>query len=141
MFAIASDDVSEVRRVLENGEANPNDTVGPQSALQFALTNDQLTNKLDIVKTLLAFGADPSHLKAQPGVGNGSRSGSRAGNRRELEESGHGEKKGEERSSGGGSGEAGAQEDVAKTLMDEMDPATRWVALTSHRSIRLITSC
>ncbi|TEB39625.1 hypothetical protein FA13DRAFT_1750971 [Coprinellus micaceus] len=91
MFAIASDDVSEVPA------SNPNDTVGPQSALQFALTNDQLTNKLDIVKTLLAFGADPSHLKAQPAVGNGSRSGSRAGNR-----------------------------NVAKTLMDEMDPATRY---------------
>jgi hypothetical protein len=128
MFAIASDDVSEVRRVLENGEANPNDTVGPQSALQFALTNDQLTNKLDIVKTLLAFGADPSHLKAQPAVGNGSRSGSRAGNRSELEGGGYGEKKGGQGSSGeGASGEVGAQEDVAKTLMDEMDPATRWI--------------
>ena len=63
MFAIASDDVSQVQAVLESGEANPNDQVGPQSALKFALTNDQLTNRLDIVKTLLAYGADPAGLK------------------------------------------------------------------------------
>lgn len=63
MFAIASDDVSQVQRVLESGEANPNDQVGPQSALKFALTNDQLTNRLEIVKTLLAYGADPAGLK------------------------------------------------------------------------------
>lgn len=63
MFAIASDDVSQVQRVLESGEANPNDQVGPQSALGFALTNDQLTNRLEIVKTLLAYGADPAGLK------------------------------------------------------------------------------
>ena len=63
MFAIASDDVSRVRRVLESGEADPNDQVGPQSALKFALTNEQLTNRLDIVKTLLAYGADPAGLK------------------------------------------------------------------------------
>jgi hypothetical protein len=63
MFAIASDDVSQVQRVLESGEANPNDQVGPQSALKFALTSDQLTNRLEIVKTLLAYGADPAGLK------------------------------------------------------------------------------
>ena len=63
MFAIASDDVSQVRRVLESGEAKPNDQVGPQSALKFALTNDQLTNRLEIVKTLLAYGADPAGLE------------------------------------------------------------------------------
>lgn len=62
MFAIASDDVEEVRRVLESGEAGPNDPVGPQSALSFALSNDQLKNKLEIVKTLLAYGADPTGL-------------------------------------------------------------------------------
>lgn len=60
MFAIASDNVEEVERVLNHGEAGPNDQVGPQSALEFALTNDQLTNKMEIVKTLLAYGADPS---------------------------------------------------------------------------------
>ncbi|KAF5386887.1 hypothetical protein D9615_001549 [Tricholomella constricta] len=59
MFAIASDDVRQVRQVLESGDAGPNDAVGPQSALAFALTNDQLNNKMEIVKTLLAFGADP----------------------------------------------------------------------------------
>ncbi|KAG6817779.1 hypothetical protein H0H87_003187 [Tephrocybe sp. NHM501043] len=59
IFAIASDDVKQVRQVLESGDASPNDAVGPQSALAFALTNDQLTHKMEIVKTLLAFGADP----------------------------------------------------------------------------------
>jgi len=63
MFAIASDDVSQVQRVLDNGEANPNDQVGPHSALKFALTSDQLTNRLEIVKTLLAYGADPAGLR------------------------------------------------------------------------------
>lgn len=66
MFAIASDDVEQVRRVLEGGDAGPNDTVGPQSALAFTLTNDQLQNKMEIVKTLLAFGADPAVLKTEP---------------------------------------------------------------------------
>jgi len=69
MFAIASDDVSEVRRVLDSGEANPNDQVGPQSALKFALTNEQLTNRLEIVKTLLAYGADPAGLRGPPSGG------------------------------------------------------------------------
>jgi len=64
MFAIASDNVDEVRQVLESGDANPNDSVGPQSALAFTLTNDKLANKLDIVKTLLAYGADPSVTKS-----------------------------------------------------------------------------
>lgn len=63
LFAIASDDVKQVRKVLENGDAGPNDSVGPQSALAFTLTNDQLSNKLEIVKALLAYGADPNHLK------------------------------------------------------------------------------
>jgi len=63
MFAIASDDVNQVRRVLESGDAGPNDAVGPQSALAFTLTNDKLSKKLEIVKTLLAFGADPKVAK------------------------------------------------------------------------------
>ena len=63
MFAIASDDVEQVRQVLESGEANPNDSFGPQSALAFTLTNDKLTKKLDIVKTLLSYGADPATAK------------------------------------------------------------------------------
>jgi len=62
MFAIASDDVEQVKRVLESG-MNPNEEVGPQSALEFALTNDGLVNKLEIVKTLLAYGADPAPVK------------------------------------------------------------------------------
>ncbi|KAL1678646.1 hypothetical protein EV122DRAFT_264566 [Schizophyllum commune] len=66
MFAIASDDVDEVRRVLESGEAGPNDAVGPQSALAFTLSNDQLQNKLGIVKALLEHGADPAGLTATP---------------------------------------------------------------------------
>lgn len=63
LFAIASDDVDQVRQVLENGEAGPNDSVGPQSALAFTLTNDKLAHKQEIVKTLLAYGANPSALR------------------------------------------------------------------------------
>ncbi|KAI0062355.1 P-loop containing nucleoside triphosphate hydrolase protein [Artomyces pyxidatus] len=63
MFAIASDDPSEVRRVLDRGDVSPNETVGPQSALAFALTNERLVRKMDIVKTLLAYGADPAALR------------------------------------------------------------------------------
>jgi hypothetical protein len=66
MFAIASDDVEQVRQVLESGEADPNDNFGPQSALAFALTNDKLTKKLDIVKTLLSYGANPISTKIVP---------------------------------------------------------------------------
>lgn len=62
MFAIASDDVEEVRRVLESGEAGPNDQLGPQSALAFTLTNDRLMHKMEIVKELLAYGANPASL-------------------------------------------------------------------------------
>jgi hypothetical protein len=64
MFAIASDDVNQVRQVLESGDAGPNEAVGPQSALAFTLTNDKLSNKLEIVKTLLAYGADPKVAKS-----------------------------------------------------------------------------
>ena len=62
MFAIASDNPEEVERVLASGEAQPNDVIGPQSALEFALTNEALHNRTEIVKTLLAYGADPSVL-------------------------------------------------------------------------------
>ncbi|TFK61003.1 P-loop containing nucleoside triphosphate hydrolase protein [Pluteus cervinus] len=67
MFAIASDDVDQVKQVLESGDAGPNDTVGPQSALEFVLTNDRLTNKMEIVKTLLAYGADPAPIVKKMG--------------------------------------------------------------------------
>ena len=63
IFAIASDDPKSVRQVLELGHANPNESMGPQSALAFALTNERLTHKLDIVKVLLAYGADPAALR------------------------------------------------------------------------------
>ncbi|EGN95763.1 hypothetical protein SERLA73DRAFT_113458 [Serpula lacrymans var. lacrymans S7.3] len=63
MFAIASDDVEQVRQVLESGDAGPNDQVGPQSALAFTLTNDRIINKVDIIKALLSYGADPGALK------------------------------------------------------------------------------
>jgi len=65
MFAIASDDVTEVKRVLESGDAGPSDKVGPQTALEFALTNEHLQHKVEIVKTLLAYGADPRDVKQQ----------------------------------------------------------------------------
>ncbi|KAF8624122.1 hypothetical protein AX15_006031 [Amanita polypyramis BW_CC] len=64
-FAIASDNVDEVRKVLESGEAGPNETIGPQSALEFSMTNDQLTHKMEIVKLLLAHGANPSVARNQ----------------------------------------------------------------------------
>ena len=63
MFAIASDDVEQVKQVLQSGEVNPNEAVGPHSALAFTLTNDKLTNKLEIVKALLAYGADPESVR------------------------------------------------------------------------------
>lgn len=72
LFAIASDSVDEVRKVLESGEAGPNDDVGPQSALAFALTANSLKHKTDIVKVLLAHGANPSSLRAPQGPGSGS---------------------------------------------------------------------
>lgn len=71
LFAIASDNVDEVRRVLESGEAGPNDDVGPQSALAFALTANNLKHKTDIVKLLLAHGANPSSLRSSSGHGAG----------------------------------------------------------------------
>jgi hypothetical protein len=63
MFAIASDDVKSVHHALEHGHADPNESMGPQSALAFALTNERLAHKLDIVKALLAHGADPMALR------------------------------------------------------------------------------
>lgn len=65
-FAIASDNVNEVRRVLTSGEADPNDQVGPHSALQFTLENRELKNRLTIVKELLAFGADAGSIQQDP---------------------------------------------------------------------------
>ncbi|KAF9010302.1 P-loop containing nucleoside triphosphate hydrolase protein [Hymenopellis radicata] len=67
MFAIASDDVEQVRKVLASGDAGPNDAMGPQSALAFTLTNDQLSQKLDIVKVLLEYGADITTLQKELG--------------------------------------------------------------------------
>jgi hypothetical protein len=63
MFAIASDNAKSVHDVLEHDHADPNEPIGPQSALAFALTNERLSQKLDIVKTLLAHGADPGALR------------------------------------------------------------------------------
>ncbi|KAI0306690.1 P-loop containing nucleoside triphosphate hydrolase protein [Multifurca ochricompacta] len=63
MFSIASDSAKSVRYVLEHDHADPNESIGPQSALAFALTNEHLTQKLEIVKALLAHGADPASLR------------------------------------------------------------------------------
>jgi hypothetical protein len=84
--------------------------------LQFALTNDQLTNKLDIVKTLLAFGADPKQLKNQPQQQRGASSSSQEQEGAEAKEASAGE---------GGSVEAKTQQ--TSSLMEGMDPATRYV--------------
>ncbi|KAF6763742.1 hypothetical protein DFP72DRAFT_986545 [Ephemerocybe angulata] len=59
MFAIASDDVAQRGREPELIR------LGRRVRCSSHLTNDQLTNKLEIVKTLLAFGADPSHLAGE----------------------------------------------------------------------------
>ena len=63
LFALASDNLEEVRRVLESGEANINDDAAPQSALAFTIANNQLKNKMQMVKLLLAYGADTSVLR------------------------------------------------------------------------------
>ncbi|KAI9466082.1 P-loop containing nucleoside triphosphate hydrolase protein [Lactarius psammicola] len=63
IFAIASDNADSVRHVLEHSHADPNESIGPQSALAFALTNEALAHKLDIVKALLAHGANPAALR------------------------------------------------------------------------------
>jgi hypothetical protein len=51
-----------VSKLLNSGQADANDTAGPFDlpALIFSLSNDQLVNKTEIVKTLLGHGADPS---------------------------------------------------------------------------------
>ncbi|KAG1890803.1 P-loop containing nucleoside triphosphate hydrolase protein [Suillus subluteus] len=100
LFAIASDDVNEVRQVLESGEAGPNDQVGPQSALAFTLTNDKLSHKNEIVKALLAYGADPSALRNP-----------------ELNPSA-------QASSEGSEGVSGSHSQPGETTPEGMDPAT-----------------
>ncbi|KAG1827535.1 P-loop containing nucleoside triphosphate hydrolase protein [Suillus subaureus] len=102
LFAIASDDVNEVRQVLESGEAGPNDQVGPQSALAFTLTNDKLSHKNEIVKALLAYGADPSALRNP-----------------ELNPSA-------QVSSEGSEGVSGSHSQPGETMPEGMDPATRY---------------
>ncbi|OAX41570.1 P-loop containing nucleoside triphosphate hydrolase protein [Rhizopogon vinicolor AM-OR11-026] len=99
LFAIASDDVNQVRQVLESGDAGPNDQVGPQSALAFTLTNDQLSHKNEIVKALLAYGADPSALR-NPGLNPSPE--------------------------GGEISESGSHSQPAETTPEGMDPATRY---------------
>lgn len=99
MFAIASDNVDEVKQVLNNGEADPNEAVGPQSALLFALTNDKLENRLNIVKTLLAYGADPSIAKQTV-----------------VPQSVPEEQ---------GNSQSSEQNEPSRSLLDEIDPATR----------------
>ncbi|KAF9518501.1 hypothetical protein BS47DRAFT_1482562 [Hydnum rufescens UP504] len=61
-FALASDSPKQVSKLLNSGQADANDTAGPFDlpALIFSLSNDQLVNKTEIVKTLLGHGADPS---------------------------------------------------------------------------------
>lgn len=64
LFAIASDDAEEVQKALQEegpGSLDVNDAIGPndQSAMAFMLMNDQLKNKLPILKVLLGHGANP----------------------------------------------------------------------------------
>lgn len=104
IFAIASDDVDQVRQALTHGDTNPNERLGPQSALAFTITNDALENKLSIVKTLLAHGADPKGLEQEV-----QKSGSRRGSRDESYDS---------------SASAAAASADASGL-EQLDPATR----------------
>jgi hypothetical protein len=62
LFAIAADDPAAVRSVLDGG-ADANASVGPQSALAFAVANPSLERRADIVRTLLAYGADVGALE------------------------------------------------------------------------------
>ncbi|KAH7107513.1 hypothetical protein BKA62DRAFT_825003 [Auriculariales sp. MPI-PUGE-AT-0066] len=64
-FAIASDDNDRVAQSLrEDTTITPDLRLGPQEtpALEFAITNPALSNKLSIVKSLLEHGADPNVL-------------------------------------------------------------------------------
>lgn len=111
MFAIASDDVEQVKQALENGDSGPNDTVGPQSALEFVLTNDKLTKKMEIVKTLLAYGADPAPIV-----------------KRMEEVAQHGEAEGAvpSASQSARGTPSSLPLSVVRDLVDELDPATRY---------------
>ena len=70
-FAIAASQPEEVARLLQTGEANANETVGPEDmrALEFAVESlkdgneGDLSKKEEIVTTLLSYGADPSAVK------------------------------------------------------------------------------
>ncbi|KAF7440261.1 hypothetical protein PC9H_000605 [Pleurotus ostreatus] len=104
IFAIASDDVDQVRQALTHGDTNPNERLGPQSALAFTVTNDALENKLSIVKTLLAHGADPRGLEQEV-----QKTGSRRGSRDETYES---------------SASTTASADTSG--LEQLDPATRY---------------
>ncbi|CAE6540386.1 unnamed protein product [Rhizoctonia solani] len=63
-FAIAKNSAQEVERLLQDGEVKPNDKAGPEDlpALAFTLANEQLSDKTQIVKSLLSHGADPSSV-------------------------------------------------------------------------------
>ncbi|KAA1469228.1 P-loop containing nucleoside triphosphate hydrolase protein [Dentipellis sp. KUC8613] len=102
LFAIASDDVEEVRRVLESGEAGPNEQIGPQSPLAFALTNDRLKHKVEIVKALLAYGAEPFSLN-NPSFNSPRHAGGTASNRSSM-----------------------VGTPPPSTVLENMDPATRY---------------
>ncbi|KAL4263752.1 AAA+ ATPase domain-containing protein [Pleurotus pulmonarius] len=104
IFAIASDDVDQVRQALTHGDTNPNERLGPQSALAFTVTNDALENKLSIVKTLLAHGADPRGLEQEV-----QKTGSRRGSKDESYDSSE---------STAASTETGG--------LEQLDPATRY---------------
>lgn len=104
-FALASDSPAQVSEILAAGQADANDTAGPNDlpALVFSLTNDQLKNKTEIVKTLLAHGADPSVI--QHLVPDGSSDGSRSSNQ----------------------GDEADESPLASKLKESMNPAIRCV--------------
>jgi hypothetical protein len=118
-FALASDSPAKVSKLLSSGQADANDTAGPNDlpALVFSLTNDQLRNKTEIVKTLLAHGADPSvvqHLvpSAGPESGQFADSAFVGGGEDDQTEVGEAD-----------------ESPLASKLRETMNPAIRYVAL------------
>ncbi|KAF8582296.1 P-loop containing nucleoside triphosphate hydrolase protein [Ramaria rubella] len=64
LFAIASDQPTEVERLLSTGMASANETTGSGTGLlEFTVSNEGLKHKTEIVKVLLKYGADPNALK------------------------------------------------------------------------------
>lgn len=119
LFAIAADDPDAVRRVLEDGAADVNDAAGPQSALSFAMTNKSLKKRVEIVRTLLAFGANVKKAREKARAAAG-----------EEAASGPAEALATEGAEAVPETDAGPDEPAA--AVEEMDPVTRCAGVDRH---------